>query len=642
MLKYSEKQGKLMKVDVLQATSSYYYHVVPSELERVTLSPEESAIFEYLSRIGSDRFVEFITDVLVHVEKHKLVDKTDGPGDEKQDILTIDPKGHRHLTQCKHTTRYGDNSSGDELDLLLPACLRKDCRSALYVTNADLTVQAKRYVNDREYLRGWPKDAAFSPHIDYWNGERIWKRIAGNSTILNKWFSGMAQSHGLRSFFTDIVILQMPGGEDSGTKLSEIAPGIKGAAPAGSGEKDEEFLVDIGELLKARLSPSFATPIDLRIPFSDPKSGSLPPNVPFNAVRAHASVSSDAVYDPEQYRNRIAAMIGDALPDAGKDGWWYIAAGPPQAFIFLQDVAKPVLVALGGSETFVRVGAASTMREQEWALTPGSDFVAVGDKENHDELIWKHEKAGATLQMLVAQGLPMWQVANLFLRQSQLKERLKGLVLRAIENASAQTVALVRNLCRMDWPVLQSGRGDLFWAYPHEEEAEAAEMKATLERQGVTVLSVDDEDKARIINDVQASPSEEPGLIATSRGDLLTPIQLQERIFWLTSSMKLTPVDPAKLVDLVHMKVHYEQRHGFDLLGGKESRQFAGEEIHRILSDGLSLRGARMLDIAPDEEGLMVSLRIRTRGNHASAAEFAEECLREMESIKSEIAGILA
>lgn len=91
MPKCLEKQGELMQVDVLQATTSYYYHAVPSELERVTISPEERAIFEYLSRIGSDRFVEFITDVLVHVEKHTLVDKADGSGDEKQDILTLDP-----------------------------------------------------------------------------------------------------------------------------------------------------------------------------------------------------------------------------------------------------------------------------------------------------------------------------------------------------------------------------------------------------------------------------------------------------------------------------------------------------------------------------------------------------------------------
>ena len=155
----------MKKAEILQATSSHYYHAVPSELERATISPEKSAIFEYLSRIGSDRFVEFVTDVLVHVEGHKLVDKTDGPGDEKQDILTLDPKGQRHLTQCKHTTKYEDKTSGDELDLMVTACLRKNCRSALWVTNADLTPQAKRYVNDGEYLRGWPEGADFKPGI---------------------------------------------------------------------------------------------------------------------------------------------------------------------------------------------------------------------------------------------------------------------------------------------------------------------------------------------------------------------------------------------------------------------------------------------------------------------------------------------
>jgi hypothetical protein len=631
-----------MKVDVLQATTSYYYHVVPGELERVTITPEERAIFEYLSRIGSDRFVEFITDILVHVEKHTLIDKTDGPGDEKQDILTLDPQGNRHLTQCKHTMHYRDNNSGDELDLLVGACLRKECRSALYVTNADLTVQAKRYINDREYLRGWPKDASFQPHIDYWNGERLWKRIAGNEAILNKWFGGMAQSHGLRLFFTDIVVLQMPGGEGGDTELPEIASGIKGAKPAGTGDMGEEFVVEIGDAQKARMSSSIATPVDLRIPFSHPTWSSLPPNVPFHAIRVHASVNGDAVYDPEEYRNSIATVIGDALPAAGEGTWWYVAVGPPQAFVFLQDVAKPVLVPLGAPETFVRVGAAPTSREHDWALTPGEGFVAVARGERDDELTWRHPETDDTFQVLVSQGLPMWQVANLFLRQRQIKEQLKGMVFRAIQGAGPQGIATVRRLAGMNWTVLHTPQDDVIWAYPKEEEKEADAMAETLERQGVEVLPVEEEDKARIIKDVQALPMEESGMIANSRGDLLTPLQLQERIFWLTSQMKLTKVvEHEKLMALAHMKVHYEQSHGFDLLEGKESGQFAVEELPRILADILSLRGKRMLDIAPDDEGLMVSLRIRA-DSYASATEFAQQSVKEMESIKSKIAETLA
>jgi CO/xanthine dehydrogenase Mo-binding subunit len=54
--------------------------------------------------------------------------------------------------------------------LMVPASLHKNCRSALWVTNADLTPQAKRYVNYREYLRGWSEEAWFTLTVDYWNG----------------------------------------------------------------------------------------------------------------------------------------------------------------------------------------------------------------------------------------------------------------------------------------------------------------------------------------------------------------------------------------------------------------------------------------------------------------------------------------
>src|SRR5436309_487692 len=124
-------------IQVIQGAAAQYYHVLPSDLARATLSPEREAIFQHLARIGSGRFVDFVIDVLVEVEGHRLVERTDGPGDEKQDILTLDPAGRRHLTQCKHTLNYEENTSGDELDLLFGACYRKNCAAALYVTNAD-------------------------------------------------------------------------------------------------------------------------------------------------------------------------------------------------------------------------------------------------------------------------------------------------------------------------------------------------------------------------------------------------------------------------------------------------------------------------------------------------------------------------
>lgn len=96
----------------------------------------------------------------------------------------------------------------------------------------------------------------------------------------------------------------------------------------------------------------------------------------------HAAVAGDGVYEPEDLRDKIATMLGNALPGIADGGWWYIAAGPPQALVFLHDVARPVLVPIGSAETFVRVGNEGTTREQDWAVTPRIAYSAT--KRNHD------------------------------------------------------------------------------------------------------------------------------------------------------------------------------------------------------------------------------------------------------------------
>jgi len=606
----------------------------------VTITPEKGAIFEYLSRIGSDRFVEFVTDVLVHVEGHTLVDKTDGSGDEKQDILTLDPKGQRHLTQCKHTINYGDNSSGNELDLMMAACLRKDCRSALWVTNADLTVQGKRYINDREYLRGWPKGAEFTPTVDYWNGERIWNRVAKNSQILNKWFGGMAQSHGLRSFFTDVVVLKMPAGTSCDVKVEEFAAKLQPADSPTKIAADGTFTVKIDKSLTVTISDSFATPADLKLPFSDPRSASMPLNTPFGALRVHATVTGDGVYDPDDYRDRVVATLGGALPKLKGDSWWYIAAAAPQAFVFLQDIAKPVLVPIGNSKTFVRVGSDATKGEVEWALEPGSDFMLVPPPEDEDELLWTHRTTGADLHVVVDQALPAWRVAETFLRQEQITKRLATMSFWAIENAQGVTVARVRNLCPPSWPILQSSNGDLFWAHPPDKESDAVELAEVLERFGAICLRVRDEDRTGILEQVSAVPSES-GMLTTSRHDLMTPMRLSRRTFWLHDRLDFAgSVSRDQLLDLLELKARYEEKYGYDLMQGKDSVTIAGEEIGRILGDLLTIRANRMLDIVPDSHSVSVHVRI-VADALASGEAAAKECLREMALIKRQIEKVL-
>lgn len=185
------------KFSIIKPLQIEHYHLVPGETERNTISPEREEILKYISKIPYKKFPEFILDILIHVEGHKAVDITDGPGDEKQDILTLTPDGERHLTQCKHKVDHTQNFDGDELDLLLGACIRKNCSKAAIVANSDFTPQAKRYVNDKEYLRGTSQDKSVYPEIDYWNGAKIWDRIAYNQNILNKWFSGLGQTQSL-------------------------------------------------------------------------------------------------------------------------------------------------------------------------------------------------------------------------------------------------------------------------------------------------------------------------------------------------------------------------------------------------------------------------------------------------------------
>jgi hypothetical protein len=628
------------KVEVVQATTAQYYHVVPSELARVTITPEKGAIFEYLSRIGSERFVEFVTDILVHVEGHKLVDKTDGSGDEKQDILTLDPKGQRHLTQCKHTINYGDNSSGDDLDVMLGACLRKNCRSALWVTNADLTVQAKRYINDGEYIRGWPEGATFTPAVDYWNGERLWQRVGKNRQILNKWFGGMAQSHGLRAFFTDLVILKMPSGQDCGIKLQDLAAKLKAANGQASDGNGGGFSLKIDKSLSVIISDVFATPADLRLPFSDPRSASMPLNTPFRALRVHATIAGDSVYDPDVYRDRVVAKVGAALPKLKANCWWYIASAAPQAFVFLQDIEKPVLVPVGDPKTFVRVGSTALKGEVEWALEPGPDFTAANTEEDEDELFWRHKKTGADLHVLADQALPAWRVAETFLRHEQINKRLATMSFWVIENAQGATIARVRNLCPPDWPILQSSGGDLFWAHPPDQESKAIEMVAVLERIGISCLRVRDEDRDSIIGQIAATPSES-GMITSSRHDLLTPLRLSGRTFWLTDRISCSG-DPTReqWQNLLLMKARYEEQHGYDLLQGKDSVTIAGEELRRILGDLLTIRASRMLDLVFDDSELLVSIRVIS-DELASGEATAGECVREMALLKRQIEEVL-
>nr|WP_288836375.1 hypothetical protein [uncultured Flavobacterium sp.] len=84
-----------MSHSIISGITQHFYHTVPSDLDLITTTPTREGVFKYLSQIGYDKFPEFILDVLIKVEGHTAIDVTDGQGDEKQDILTINTQGER-------------------------------------------------------------------------------------------------------------------------------------------------------------------------------------------------------------------------------------------------------------------------------------------------------------------------------------------------------------------------------------------------------------------------------------------------------------------------------------------------------------------------------------------------------------------
>lgn len=632
-----------MKAQVIQGAIPTHYHVLPSDLRRITISPERDAIFQHLARIGSDRFPEFVTDILVHVEGHTKVDVTDGPGDEKQDVLTLDPAGRRCLTQTKHTSNPAGNSSGDELDLLFSACFRKNCSTGLYVTNVDLTPQAKRYVTDKEFARGYVGTATV-PDIDYWTGPRIWERVARSNTILNKWFSGMGQVHALRRFYLDLVITRMPTGSPCPLDVQDLAARLGESLSVTPAEDGRSFDVGVDARLRMTISDGFRSPAELGVMFLLPEGEFWHPQMPLRTIRVHALLSEEAgSFDIAAVRDRIAALFSAALPNSDAEAWWHVLSTGPQAFVFVHDIAKTISVRLDDPQVLVRVGDRASVAEHKWAAQPGDVFDRRRDPEDPDDIVHVDETTHTTVRILIEQPVEPLAAFEFHLRQEQIKAELQKHTFRAVRNADWRIIETIRRLCDFRWFILYASNNDVFWAYPPDAEPMAVErLEAALHRRGIEVQTVSDETIPTILGYLDTTPGKFGGLLTAADRAAATPLALERRIFWMTRDIPFAPrATRDHFAALVSFKAEYEARYGFDLFGGKTAVTFAGEEIRALLFDPISMRGSRMLDIDLSEG--MASLHLRAReGSALSAEELANRYARELDDLSREIKQCLA
>lgn len=623
-------------IEILQLQQIRAYHSVPSRLSKITISPEREAIFKHMARISPSKFPEFVADILVSVEGHKLIDITDGPGDEKQDILSLRPSGERYLTQCKHTIRYEDKSTGDDLDLLLAACLRKKCTNALYVTNADLTPQAKRYVTDNEYSRGWNASSA-PPRIDYWNAARIWERIATYNDILNKWFSGMSQAHGLRQFTFHIMIESLPDGETTHLSEEEVIEKLSQKVVNNIIQEDRIIVVDT--TLSFRIQGSFRSDTGLDVPYVGPERYDGMINVPLRALEITAIVSNSVgQYQTSEYRDKIVQIITDnLLPDLGPDKWWHIIATRPRAFVFFQDIVQAKVVSISDPETYVRVGNCKTTKELEWICPVLDDFSRVTEDDER-ELRWIHTPSKTQVMILVSQKPhPVKAYEHQVFQQMHLRN-IAEYSFFAVTDADPEALEKIRRLLSHRCVLLKSDRNDLFIGLPKEHaKAEIGRVIEMLRRMGIEILRVKEEDKNRILEGLQDTLREPGWELCSNQDSLVTPIWLNERIIWLwREHHALMPNELDRWVELVRFKAEYEARHGYDFMHDQEKITMASEEIRGFLYDVLSVRGKRMLDIRFNDEVIHVSLRGRER-TLRSTSSVLPEYIAELDALVSQI-----
>jgi len=624
---------------ILQGTTRVFYHTIPSELNLISLPPEREAIFKYLARIGPEKFVEFILDILVLVEKHKPIDITDGAGDEKQDILTLTPTGSRHLTQCKHTLNYKDHYAGDELDLLFGACVRKNCTNGLLVTNSDLTTQGKRYITDKEYTRGsWiPKELL--PDLDYWNGGRIWDRVAKNNVILNKWFSGMGQAHGLRHFFFDLVIQKMPSGVSDSVKCADVADNLAKKYRTAELGKKSSYEVQLGSGTSLNISDWFHSDLNLGLPYVPP--GRQPPlvNIPLASMRVQVTVADGiGQYNPATFRDSIVQIIAnEALPALPDTQWWHLIATTPQAFVFLHDIVEPKVIPVAQAQSYVRILEHPTSIEQEWVFPQGQEYIRVSEGRE-DELVWHHTASDTDVTLLLSQTIHPVKAYEHYMLQLRSVSQLPDYELCVIPRSSQEIIERVHRLMDPRGILMLGNDSDLLLAFPPmTNDDKIREIEATLKRQGIAVYRIAPKNRGKILKRIEIRPPNISSSLNMFESDINVPIWLNRRTLWLSKEVAIKSLHRLETwLDLLKFKAEYESQHGFDFMRGKKKITTASEEIRRYLFDILSVRGNRMLDLGFNSGKMTVNLRIR-ESSSKSTNELLPTYLEDLDRIVKDI-----
>ncbi len=632
-----------MSYNLISGMSQQYFHTIPSDTDLITTTPTREGIFKYLSQIGYDKFPEFVLDILTKIDGHKALDVTDGQGDEKQDIITLNQKGERCLTQCKHTVNYKSHYNGDDLDLMVAACMRKNCKEAIFITNSDLTPQGKKYVTDEEYNRGFnnPEDC---PSIDYWNGYKIWEKIKTSQDIINKWFSGLGQVHGLRSFKFDLTIQELPlnkqnyNESDAFDNLLSVLSELNWIEEISKGL---HYKANINEELQVNIKRwfQFAGGLDLNFVLPEDDLGFF--DRPLFALTIEVVLNdSKEKYTPQLIQKTIIQKLtNDVLKKIDKKKWWHLTASQIKSFIYLHDISEPREIDLTSAKTFIKTEFDSVIEELDYCMLSQNDFDI--DKQEDDDIGLHKETGIQVIQMFEQKINPVEQYNHQLIQYHNLKN-VVDYNFYAIKNIESSLIMRVRRLLHHEWVAIQQNEDVLIWAIPPTEKANIIQdCHNKIRTLNLTILQVRQKDAKDILEKCQKDLVPSSWMFTSNISHLSFPIMLDRRIFWLSKELEVSSKhDLNKLIELLEYKYSFEHQHGFDSLMGNDNQQINTKEIKDILFDVFTFRGSRMLDISTFKNPISINIRFK-EGQLGQSNDLALSCIEEFNTIYKEIRSIL-
>jgi hypothetical protein len=348
-------------------------------------------------------------------------------------------------------------------------------------------------------------------------------------------------------------------------------------------------------------------------------------------------------FQPEVYRDRVAKLLGGVLPPLDTKHWWHAVFTAASAFVFVQDIAKPILATVADLETYVKVGTADLNSERTWGVVPGSDFVDSSDPDDPNDATWGHRATGTRLSIFGEQRITPLEAYELGFRQRQLAANAKEYTFRKSARVSAWGQDVVRRLMHPEWPILQASSGEIFWTYPPDIEAQTLErLENVLQQRGIEVVEVDDIEKRKVLDRIREAPADLDGAILCSGNGLRPPISLESRVFWFAREIETGQVLSAQTqLEVLRLKAEYEARHGYDLMHGKKQRRIAGEEVKRLLFDPFTFRGSHMLEVAFVARGMALQMRFRERSTE-SAAILATRYLDAFRQVEEQVIDVLS